>query len=259
MQWTDLGPSSGDMGRILRLTNRDTITDLAVTPADAQAVVLSPTVRHGLFPRGATLDFVVTPRYYAGFKGVSTRIQALGLEQRFEHPFERRLLQGESMHQVWLVPGLDPRDPQARERETAIQAAVNRVHVVDLDRLDWSAAEASDTTGSGRPDRWVLTADDIEWVGTDGDRDGQIDHVHADVGRDGVSEFCGPSVKDGWRQTNVVEAWLEMTFALRGSRDSYKTHDVEVLLNGEVLGLLKDMLPEGNFSFRIPPWRPAFR
>lgn len=49
------------MGRVLRLTNvGDAITDLSVTPSDIHAVVLSPTVRHGLFPRGAIIDFTVT-------------------------------------------------------------------------------------------------------------------------------------------------------------------------------------------------------
>ena len=254
MQWADIGPSAGNMGRVLRLTNvGDAITDLSVTPSDAHAVVLSPTVRHGLFPRGATIDFTVTPRYYAGFKGVKTRIQAFGLEKRFDYPFEMQLAPGESMHRVWLVPGHDPHSSGAADMEKTIQAAEAKARAVKLDLLDWAAAQSSDTTGSGRPDRFVLLADGIEWVGTDGDSDGVVDHVFADVGQNGVSEFAAVRTGDGWRQTNVVEAWLEMTFALRGSRDSYKTHDVEVLLNGVVLGVLKDMLPEGNFSFRIPP------
>ncbi len=254
MQWADIGPSAGNMGRVLRLTNvGDAITDLSVTPSDIHAVVLSPTVRHGLFPRGATIDFTVTPRYYAGFKGVKTQIQAFGLEKRFDYPFEMKLAPGESMHRVWLVPGLDPHSSGAAEVEKAVQAGVDKAKAVKLDSLDWAAAQSSDITGAGRPNRFVLVADGIEWIGTDGDGDGAVDHVFADVGQNGVSEFAALRTGNGWRQTNVVEAWLEMTFALRGSRDSYKTHDVEVLLNGVVLGVLKDMLPEGNFSFRIPP------
>lgn len=254
MQWVDIGPSAGNMGRVLRLTNLgDAITDLSVTPADTHAVVLSPTVRHGLFPRGATMDFVVTPRYHKGFRGVKTAIQAFGLEKRFDHPFEMQLAPGESMHRVLLMPGVDPHSAGAAEMETAVLAGADKARAVDPGSLDWSAAQASDMTGKGRPDRWVLLADGIEWVGTDGDGDGTVDHVYADVGQSGVSEFAALRVDKGWRETNVVEAWLEMSFALRGSRDSYKTHDVEVLLNGVVLGLLKDMLPEGNFSFRIPP------
>jgi len=254
MQWADIGPSAGNMGRVLRLTNvGDAITDLSVTPADAHAVVLSPTVRHGLFPRGATMDFIVTPRYYKGFRGVKTAIQAFGLEKRFDHPFEVQLAPGESMHRVLLMPGVDPHSAGAADMEKAVLAGADKARAVDLDSLDWSAAQASDMTGKGRNDRWVLLADGIEWVGTDGDGDGTVDHVYADVGPSGVSEFAALRTGKGWRETNVVEAWLEMSFALRGSRDSYKTHDVEVLLNGVVLGLLKDMLPEGNFSFRIPP------
>ena len=254
MQWADIGPSAGNMGRVLRLTNvGDAITDLSVTPSETHAVVLSPTVRHGLFPRGTTIDFTVTPRYYDGFKGVKTRIQAFGLEKRFDYPFEMTLAPGESMHRVWLVPGLDPHGSGAAEVEKAVQAGVDKAKAVKLDSLDWTAAQSSDIIGSGRPNRFVLVSDGIEWVGTDGDGDGVVDHVFADVGQNGVSEFAALRSGDGWRQTNVVEAWLEMTFALRGSRDSYKTHDVEVMLNGVALGVLKDMLPEGNFSFRIPP------
>lgn len=254
MQWADMGPSAGNMGRVLRLTNvGDAITDLSVIPADAHAVVLSPTVRHGLFPRGATMDFIVTPRYHEGFRGVKTTLRAFGLEKRFDHPFEVQLAPGESMHRVLLMPGVDPHSAEAADMEKTVLAGADKARAVDLDSLDWSAAQASDMTGKGRPDRWVLLADGIEWVGTDGDGDGVVDHVYADAGPDGVSEFAALRVDKGWRETNVVEAWLEMSFALRGSRDSYKTHDVEVLLNGVVLGILKDMLPEGNFSFRIPP------
>ncbi|PKN40778.1 MAG: hypothetical protein CVU60_13940 [Deltaproteobacteria bacterium HGW-Deltaproteobacteria-18] len=254
LQWTDIGPSAGNMGRVLRLTNLgDAITDLSVTPADAHAVVLSPTVRHGLFPRGAIMDFIVTPRYHKGFRGVKTMIQAFGLEKRFDYPFEVQLAPGESMHRVLLMPGVDPHGAGAADMEKAVLVGADKARAVDPGSLDWSAAQASDMTGKGHPDRWVLMADGIEWVGTDGDGDGTVDHVYADVGPNGISEFAALRVGKGWRETNVVEAWLEMSFALRGSRDSYKTHDVEVLLNGVVLGFLKDMLPEGNFSFRIPP------
>lgn len=255
LKWTDVGSAPNGTGRILRLSNvGDAITDLAVVPADAHAVVLSPTVRHGLLPAGAHLDFVVTPRFHDGFTGVSTRIQALGLEKVFEHPFAMKLAPGEAMHQVWLIPGMDPRDPAARRVETGLGAQLERAKAADLDALDWlHAGVGVDASGDGKPDRWTLVEDDIEWVGSDGDGDGGVDHVHADVGRDGISEFAAVRIGERWRPTNLVEAWLEMSFALRGSRDSYKTHDVEVVLNGVTIGVLKDMLPEGNFSFRIPP------
>ena len=43
LEWSDLGPSPGGMGRTLRLTNLgDALTDLSVQPAKAHAVVLSP-------------------------------------------------------------------------------------------------------------------------------------------------------------------------------------------------------------------------
>lgn len=255
LKWTDIGPAPNGTGRILRLSNvGDPITDLAVVPADAHSVVLSPTVRHGLLPAGANLDFVVTPRFYEGFTGVRTRIRALGVEKVFEHPFEMKLAPGEAMHQVWLIPGMDPRDPAARTVEAGLDAQLARAKATDLDALDWSHAGAGvDSSGDGRPDRWTLISDEIEWVGSDGDGDGVVDHVYADVARDGISEFAAVRLDGRWRPTNLVEAWLEMSFALRGSRDSYKTHDVEVVLNGVTIGVLKDMLPEGNFSFRIPP------
>lgn len=255
LQWSDVGPAPNGTGRLLRLSNvGDAITDLAVVPEDAHAVVLSPTVRHGLIAQGGQIDFVVTPRFYDGFKGVRTRIQALGLDKVFAHPFEMKLAPGEAMHQVWLLPGMDPRDPAARRIEAGLAAQLERAKATDLNALDWQHAGAgADASGDGKPDRWTLVSDDIEWVGSDGDGDGRVDHVYADVGGDGLSEFAAVRVGERWQATNLVEAWLEMSFALRGSRDSYKTHDVEVVLNGVTLGVLKDMLPEGNFSFRIPP------
>lgn len=255
LKWSDLGPAPNGTGRILRLSNLgDAITDLAVVPAEANALVLAPTVRHGLIAQGASLDFVVTPRFYDGFKGVSTRIRALALDKAFEHPYEMKLAPGEAMYQVWLLPGMDPRDPAARRVEAGLAAQLEQAKAADLDALDWQHAGAGvDTGGDGKADRWTLIAGDIEWVGSDGDGDGFVDHVYADVGRDGISEFAAVRIGKVWRPTNLVEAWLEMSFALRGSRDSYKPHDVEVVLNGVTIGLLKDMLPEGNFSFRIPP------
>ena len=255
LQWQDLGPAGSSHGRRLRLRNLgDTLTDVSVEPLEAHALIISPTVRHGLLRRGGHLDFVVTPRFHEGFKGITTVLRASVLDQHFDHEYRFALAPGQSMHRVWLTPGLDPLDPAAQALEAQLPERVAQAAAVDLDRLDWSQSSVEAGAGDGAPaPRRVLWQDGIEWVGSDHDGDGRMEHVFADVGRDGVSEFAAVRAESGWRPTNLVEAWLEMSFALRGSRDSYKPHDVEVVLNGQTLGMIKDTLPEGNFSFPIPP------
>lgn len=258
LEWSDLGVAPNGTGRLLRLLNRgDAITDLSVEAAHAHAVVMSPTVRHGLLPRGGHLDFIVTPRFYKGFTGVSTRLLARGMDKVFEHAYEMKLAPGEAMHQVWLLPGVTAEAHDAdtlRALEAGMAERLQRARAVNLATLDWGQAQKHvDSGGDTHAARWRLEAGDIAWLGSDGDGDGVVDHVVADVDRNGINEYAAVRVGQDWRETNLVEAWLEMSFALRGSRDSYKPHDVEVVLNGVTIGLLKDMLPEGNFGFRIPP------
>lgn len=251
LEWTELGPSPDGLGRMLRLTNRgDTVTDLAIRADDPHALVISPSMAHGLLRPRQSLDFQVTPRFFEGFSGIEADLVATGAGQDFTYAYRMELPPGESIHRVWLAPELASSDARTAEVLETRRSEAARVGPA---ALDWSqATPITDTTGTGQLGRWRLSHDDIEWTGSDGSGDGAIDHVSADVGRDGRHEYAAVLHEGEWHPTNIVEAWLEMDFALRGSRDSYQPHTVQVVLNDTTIGLLEDMLPEGNFRFPIP-------
>ena len=255
LEWRDLGPLPLGHGRRLRLHNRgDTLTDLNVSSDDPHAVSISPTIQHGLLQHGQHVDFRVTPRFYDGFKGVQSRIVARGLDKTFSHDYSMVLGEGESVHRVWLFPGQDPRDEATLLREPGLVANARRAETLDPADIDWTHREnPEDLDGDGRTDRWSMAVGEVRWVGDDTDADKVVDFVHADVGDDGIFEYSAILDGDRWRKTNLVEAWLEMGFSLPWSRSSYHPHDTDIVLNGVVIGSLRDTIPEGNYSFRIPP------
>ncbi len=254
LAWEDKGAAPGGQGRIYRLVNKgDNITDLAVTAADPAKVSIHPTVRHGLLQGGQSQDFTVTPQYYEGFTGVDTRLIARTLDKVFEQPYAMKLGAGESARRIWLFPGETGQAMDAASEKMAI-ANAEQAQSLNPDSVDWSRrANPEDTDQDGKIDRWSQRVGNVYWVGDDSDNDGQVDFVHADIGDDGVFEYSAWKDAGGWRPTNLVEAWLEMGFTLPWSRDSYKEHDAEIVLNGQIIGRLKDRIPEGNFTFRIPP------
>lgn len=254
LAWEDKGAAADGQGRVYRLVNKgDNITDLAVVASDPDKVSIHPTVRHGLLQAGQHQDFSVTPQFHEGFTGVDTRIIARALDKHFEQPYAMRLGPGESARRIWLFPG---ETALAMDAEVERQAIANAEQAASLrpESVDWTQrANPEDTNQDGQPDRWSRLIGNVLWVGDDSDNDGQVDFVHADVGDDGVFEYSAWRDASGWRPTNLVEAWLEMGFSLPWNRDAYKEHDAEIVLNGQVIGRLKDRIPEGNFAFRIPP------
>ena len=255
LAWEEVGPARFGPGRVFRLRNLgDAITDLDVTATDAQAVTLSPTVRHGLLPEHGSMEFTVTPRFYDGFTGFSTRLVARGLDRTFEHPYAVKLGAGESVREVWLFPGRDPADPAARGGEAELVRRARAAERLDAATVDWGRRQGGDDLdGNGQLDRWTQRVGEVDWVGDDTDADGEVDFAHADVGGDGVFEHSAYLEGGRWRATNLVEAWLEMGFALPYGRGEYRQHDADVLVNGVVVGRLRDVIPEGNYTFRIPP------
>jgi hypothetical protein len=255
LEWRDLGPLPLGHGRKLRLHNAgDTVTDLNVSSDDPHAVTISPAIQHGLLEHGRHVDFHVTPRFYEGFKGVASRIVARGLDKTFSHDYAMTLGEGQSVHRVWLFPGQDPRDEATVQRESGLIANAQRAETLDPADIDWSRREnPEDLDGDGRTDRWSMAVGEVRWVGDDTDSDTLVDFVHADVGDDGIFEYSAILEGDRWRKTNLVEAWLEMGFSLPWNRSSYHPHDTDIVLNGVVIGSLRDTIPEGNYSFRIPP------
>ncbi len=255
LTWEDKGPAPNGQGRIYRLVNTgDPITDLAVVAADPTKVSIHPTVRHGLMPSYQSQDFTVTPRFHEGFTGVKTRLIAHGLDKRFEQPYEMKLGPGEKARRIWLFPGKDPTAETAPGEEQELINRAQRAEGLKAADIDWTRRDnPEDTDGDGRIDRWSQRVGDLLWVGDDSDADGEVDFVHADVGDDGMFEYSALLEDGKWRPTNLVEAWLEMGFSLRGARQDYQAHSVDIVFNGQTIGRLKDMIPNGNYAFRIPP------
>ncbi|MCW8906143.1 MAG: carboxypeptidase regulatory-like domain-containing protein [Sedimenticola sp.] len=253
--WEDLGPLPLGHGRKLRLRNKgDTITDLQVSSEKNQAVRISPTIQHGLLTSGGSLEFTVTPRFYEGFQGVQSKILARGLDKSFNYPYEMKLAEGESVRRIWLFPGIDPTDDLLHEKEPELIANAVKAEQLDPSEVDWSRYNnPEDLDRDGRADRWSMNLGDVRWVGDDTDADGEVDFIHADIADDGIFEYSAILENEEWHKTNLVEAWLEMGFSLPWNRTSYHPHDTDIVLNGIVIGSLRDTIPEGNYSFRIPP------
>lgn len=249
LAWEDRGASPDGSGRVYRLHNKgDTVTDLEV--GSEAALNISPTVRHGLLQGGQYQDFTVSPQFHPGFTGISTRLVARALNQRFEQAYAMHLAPGESVWRVWLFPGQSV--DSASERQAI--AAAERAQALRPESVDWRHREhPEDSDQDGRPDRWSQQIGDTRWVGEDTDGDAAIDFVHADIGMDGAFEYSAWLNNGRWHPTNLVEAWLEMGFSLPWNRASYQPHDAEIVLNDVVIGRLKDAIPDGNYAFRIPP------
>ncbi len=106
-------------------------------------------------------------------------------------------------------------------------------------------------------DSWEVfdEAEQTLWIGEDTDANGTIDFVHADIGSDGQFEFSAyrTAGSKSWKTTNIVDAWLEMAFKLPWARTAYEKHDLDIVLNGIVVAKLRNQIPEGNYTFRLPP------
>jgi hypothetical protein len=252
LEWEDLGPVEHGIGRRLRLTNRgDPITDLRVESLNP-GVFLAPAIEHGLLPAGRSISMDAQPVLHEGFERVETVVAARAVGTSVELPLELSLGEGE---RVFAVP------LSATGAEDPVQASLHAARLLagyylNPDSVDWSAPSTpEDTDGDGRSDRFHQDdeAKNVLWTGEDGDGDGVIDFVHADLGRDGQYDYSAFRMESGWERTNLVEAWLEMNFLLPWRRGAYEPHDVDVLFNGSVVGSIHERIPEGNYTFRLPP------
>lgn len=254
LSWEDLGPAENGLGRRLRLHNHgDRLTDLKVR-AEGSGIMLSPTINHGLLAAGGRLDLIATPVLAPGTRQVKARLVAEAVGKRITHSLRLGAEAGERVQPLLLAPGLDPeRDPFDYQRELENQYLAADL---DPDAVIWNTdAKGVDLDGDGRVDRWEQydELDDVRWVGDDTDGDGRVDFVHADKGDDGLFEFSAFRDGKSWRRTNLVEGWLEMGFSLPWRRSLYRRHDVDIVFNGEVIGRLRDTIPNGNYRFVLPP------
>ncbi|MBU1137882.1 MAG: hypothetical protein KKA76_02780, partial [Proteobacteria bacterium] len=253
LKWEALGPSQEGMSQRFRLRNDgDTLTDLQIV-SDQSDAVITPAVDHATFPRGATLEVTVTPALYEGFQQLQGKLMAKALAKTVSQDFEIALDEGKSVYPVTLSPGDSIEDVETRMLQDAYRMVGANL---DAAAVDWSSRQfPEDTDGDGNVDRWfmILPQNNTLWVGDDTDGDGQVDFAHADVGNDGKFDYSAYKTQDRWQQTNIVETWLELNFRLPWARSRYEKHDVEIVLNDQVVGTLNDQIPEGNYRFRLPP------
>jgi len=254
LEWEPAGDKPIGIGKIIRLRNKgDGLTDLTIE-SDTADIILSPAVQHSVFPPGATMEIAADARLYEGFRSVEGKITARAVDKQISTDVRIALKEGQILFDIPLVPGHDPSGTVSAESEIRAARAIAGAYL-DASTVDWSRKERpEDVDGDGRADRWFVDdpAEDTFWVGDDTDGDGDIDFVHADIGKDGVFDYSAIESKTGWEPTNLVEAWLEMGFSLPWARGAYEKHDVDVVINGVVIGKLREAVPEGNYTFRIP-------
>ncbi len=256
LRWEDVGPAAHGLGHRFRVVNEgDTLTDFAVY-SDSRDVSLSPSINHGLLPAGASVEIAAYPRLFDGFTGMSATLFARGLDKPTPHPFKVALNPNEKLFQVLLIPGVSPGDPNVADVEARVRKDLEAAEKLNPTAIDWNlAGERLDVDADGILDRRILRdpAADLVWVGDDTDGDGEVDFIHADLHGDGTFEYSALAGPGGWERTNIIEAWLEMGFKLPWDASSYHPHDVDVVLNGEVVGRLRDAIPSGQYAFRVSP------
>lgn len=254
-EWTDLGPTDNGLGRRLKLVNRgDTLTDFWLR-GSSDDVLVSPAVEHGSFTAGAAKEVTVRPRLYEGFEQMTGEVTAGALSESAAQDVAVALEEGQSLHSVALIPGHVEGDAAQDVEGQLLAARALSGYYLDPSYVDWSRREnPEDTDGDGRADRWSQK-DELEgilWIGNDTTGDGQVDFVQGDIWWDGQIDYSAFQTDDGWEQTNLVEAWMEMDFSLPWARSAYENHDLEMVLNGQAVGGFTDQIPEGNYSFKLP-------
>ncbi len=258
LQWVDLTPQGqGGLGRTYELVNRgDTLTDVNVAVA-RDGVRISPEVRHGLIQAGQRMRFDVYPKIREGFTACEDEIQATSVGKTTSSRYEGKLKPGEQVFRLDMTAGLDPATGEANDVDAARRAARRLVgQYLSPTTVDWATrTDPQDTDRDGKPDRWTVTDDlnQTRWSGRDTDGDGEVDFAQADVGLDGEIDHSSLLVQGRWQATNLLDAWLEMNFAIPQHRSQYEPHDLDLVVNGKVVGQLKQTIPEGNYRFFLAP------
>ncbi len=129
-----------------------------------------------------------------------------------------------------LLRGTFRIDSPLRTREVWGRGKVDLWAVSTRGDKQQADVEYEDTTGSGTPD--VVRVRDYP--------DGPF--TRSFINRDGK-----------WEESNILDAFLEISFALPWSRDAYHKHNVNVILNDRVIAQLTDVIPEGLYRFPVRP------
>ncbi|MCA8910812.1 MAG: hypothetical protein KDB82_03845 [Planctomycetes bacterium] len=255
LEWQDGGVVDGGLAHRYFLINKgDTITDLDVASSNA-GLRVTPSIEHTMLKAGERIEVVAHPELHKGFTDAEAQFVAKAVGKTVPTDVKVALPEGEKLFPVQLVPGEQPGAEDDYDQTLRVARAMTGPYLVP-GLVDWTQKQnPEDTDGDGRPDRWTVdnTLDRILWIGSDTTGDGEVDFTSADIGYDGIYEYSAYRTPDGWEPTNLVEAWLETNFSLPWARDRYEKHNLQVLMNEEVIGELEDGIPEGNYAFRIPP------
>ncbi len=258
LQWQDVTPANHTgMGRTLELVNHgDTLTDVQIK-ATRDQVNIQPEVEHGLLQAGHRMRFEVYPKLYDGFTACDDQITATSIGKQIAFDYKDGLKPGETVYRLDMTAGLNPLTGEPNDIDEARRAARRLVgQYLSAATVDWTAgAEAQDTNRDGKPDRWakVDTLNQTQWFGRDTDGDGAVDFAQADVGLDGEIDHSSLLEDGRWRSTNLLDAWLEMNFSIPKHRSQYQPHDVDLIVNSQIVGQLEQTIPEGNYRFGLSP------
>ena len=254
LEWEDLGEAPKGPGRRLRLVNRgDSLTDLSVF-TDTGELKVSPAINHGFLPSGQSVELTVTPRLYEGFREARGAVTAKSIATESSFPVHLALPEGKEIFGVNLMPKM-PEETADEDERVLLEARALSAAFLTPDYINASMwGNGIDSNGDGRIDRWsyIDQEERILWVGEDASGDGEIDFVRADVGFDGRFDYSALKGAKGWEETNLLDAWLEMTFTLPWNRGTYEPHDLDIVMNGQVIGTVKNAIPEGNYRFPVP-------
>ena len=258
LAWTDVTAAGQQgLGRTYELLNKgDTLADVNVAAA-RDGVRISPEVRHGLIQAGQRMRFEVYPRIQEGFIGCQDEIRATSVGKTAPIRYEGKLKEGEQVYRLGLTAGLDPVTGEPGDVDAARRAAHRLVgQYLSPKTVDWAArTDPLDTNRDGKPGRWTVTdvLNQTQWFGQDTDGDGAVDFAQADVGLDGEIDHSSVLQEGRWQATNLLDAWLEMNFTIPQHRSQYENHDLDLVVNGKVVGQLKETIPEGNYRFPLVP------
>ncbi len=258
LEWADVTPEGDDaLGRVYELLNKgDTLTDLNVSAAN-ESINIQPEVQHGLIKAGSRMRFDIYPKIYEGFTGCTDQLRATSINKTVSIDYEGRLKPGEQVFRLNMTAGLDPLTGEPNDVSDAIRAARRLVgQYLSAETVDWTTrTDPQDTDRNGRPDRWTVVdqLNQTQWFGRDTDGDGEVDFAQADVGLDGEIDHSSILEDGKWRSTNLLDAYLEMNFAVPKHRSKYQPHDLDLIVNGQVVGQMQQTIPEGNYRFGLKP------
>jgi hypothetical protein len=258
LEWIDVTAAGQEgLGRTYELINKgDTLTDVNVA-VTKDNVRISPEVKHGLIQAGQRTRFEVYPKIQEGFTGCEDIIQATSIGKTASIGYEGKLKPGEQVFRINMTAGLDPVTGEPADVDAARRAAHRLIgQYLSPAAVDWTTRiDPRDTDRDGKPDRWTVVdnLNQTMWFGRDTDGDGEVDFAQADVGLDGEIDHSSMLEKGRWQTTNLLDAWLEMNFAVPEHRSQYQAHDLDLIVNGRVVGQLKQTIPEGNYRFPLNP------